>query len=163
MGVLTTAYSIPPNLMRKIRSDNDNLTYLLDPEDENVRWKVEEYGFDTGVEVIIRILREAGCEKSAKNIDCETYFYSDNSSYLDYDGYDMWIVPPAQVKAMFKELEKVKVEELQAKGIVNEITDRRGTVLPESLYQSYVGDLNEIRKFLSKTAEAGNYLLFAEA
>jgi hypothetical protein len=163
MGVITTAYSIPLNLMRKIRSDNDNLVYLLDPEVENVRWKVEKYGFDTGVEVIISILREVGCEKTAKNIDCENYFYSDNSSYLDYDDYDIWIIPPSQVKAMLKELEKVNVKELIAKGNVNEIKDRRGTLLPENLYKSYVGDLKDLRKFLDKTAEAGNYLLFTEA
>ncbi|HRH45125.1 MAG TPA: DUF1877 family protein [Pyrinomonadaceae bacterium] len=164
MGVITVAYSISPKLMRKIRADNDNLAYIFgDCEDENEAWKVESYDFDKGIEEIISILHEADCKKTAKNIDCENYFYSDNSSYLDYDGYDVWTIPPSKVKAMLKELEKVNVTELKNKGNINGITDRRGTLLPESLYQSYVGDLKTIRKFFQKTVEQGNYLLFAEA
>lgn len=164
MGVITTAYSIPPPMMRKIRADNDNLAYIFgECEDENEGWKVESFDFDKGIEETISVLREADCPKTAQKIDCENYFYSDNSSYLDYDGYDVWTIPPSQVKAMLKELEKANVEELKAKGNINGITDRRGTLLPESLYKSYVGDLGRIKKFFQKTVEQGNYLLFAEA
>lgn len=163
MGVITTAYSTPTNLMRKVRADNDNLAYVLGECEEDERWKLESYDFDTGIEVIISILREAGCEKTAKRFNCENYFYSDDSSYIDYDGNDIWTIPPSQVKTMLKELEKVNIDELISKGNVNGITDRRGNLLPESLYESYVDDLKGIRKFLKETTEQGNYLLFTEA
>ncbi len=164
MGVITTAYSIPPKLMRKIRADNNNLVYVFgDCEEEIEIWKLESYDFDKAIEETISILREAGCKKTAQMIDCENFFYSDNSSYLDYNGYDVWTIPPSKVKAMAKELEKANFEELIAKGNVTGIKDRRGTILPESLYQSYIGDIESIKKFFKKTAENGNYLLFAEA
>ena len=79
MGVITQAYSIPPKLMRKIRTDHDNLSYIVEADDdENPDWKVENYDFDTGIEETITILCVAGCEKTAKKIDCENYFYSDS-------------------------------------------------------------------------------------
>lgn len=163
MGVITTAYSIPATLMRKVRADNDNLAYVVGECEEDERWKLESFDFDKGIEETISILREAGCEKTAKKFDCENYFYSDNSSYIEYDGYDVWTIPPLQVKTMLKELEKVNIEELQAKGNINEITDRRGTLLPESLYESYIDDLKSIKKFLKEVVGQGNYLLFTEA
>lgn len=163
MGVLTTAYSIPPKMMRKIRTDNDNLVFVVGDCEKSKFWKSESLDFDKSIEETISILREAGCEKTAKNFDCESYFYSDSRNYIDYDGYDIWTIPPSQVKTMLKEIEKADIEKLKAKGNINQITDRRGIVLPESLYESYVDDLQNIRKFLRKTAEQGNYLLFTEA
>src|SRR4051812_25209876 len=116
MGVVTTVYSMPPNLMRKIRKDNDNLANLLEPEDENLRWKVETYDFDTIIESLIQILRESGYQKTAKRIDCENYFYSDNGT-LEYNGYDIWAIPPSQVRTMAKDLETATFEELKTKGL----------------------------------------------
>lgn len=159
MGVITVAYSITANMLRKIRNDNENLAYIKEPEDENSRWKVEELDFDSGIEPTISILREVGCPKTAKNLNCE---YADLDLF-DYNGYDIWTVSPSQVAAMLKELEKVNVKELIAKGNVNEVTDRRGAVLQESLYESYVSDLVSIKKFIKQTVEEGNYLLFTEA
>lgn len=161
MGVITTAYSIPPKMMRKIRANNDNLGYIFESEDEN--WKVKSYDFDKTIEETVSILREAGCKKTAKNIDCENYFYSDDSSYFDYDGYDIWTIPPSQVKSMLNELENVDVEKLKSKGNIGEITDRRGTIMNESLYKSYVSDIKTIRNFFKETARQENYLLFTEA
>jgi len=159
MGVNTTAYSIPPKMMRKIKADNDNLGYVFgDCEDENERWEVESYDFDTGVDVFIKIFREADFIKTARNIDSE---YADLDAF-DFGGYDIWAVTPAGVKAMCKELENETFEVLKAKNL-SEVTDRRGDKMPESLLESYLSDIEGIKKFFDKAFEQGNYLVFAEA
>ncbi|MBX7172326.1 MAG: YfbM family protein [Pyrinomonadaceae bacterium] len=163
MGVITTAYSIPPNLMRKIRADNDNLAFILEPEDENPNWKVEDYDFDKAIEELISFLQEFGYKKTAEKINCETYFYSDSKNYLDYDGYDIWIIPPSQVKSMFDELKNATLSELKKKGVANEMHDRRGSRIPENFYESYFMDIVNLKNFLKKVAGQGNYLLFTEA
>lgn len=45
MGVVTTVYSVPSNLMQKIRKDN-NRANILEPDDDLPLWKVESYDFD---------------------------------------------------------------------------------------------------------------------
>jgi hypothetical protein len=163
MGVDSIAYSIPPKMMRKIRADNDNLGYVFgNVEDENEDWQVESFDFGTGIEVFINILREAGYPKTAKKIDCEYNFYSGSRNYLDYDSYNVWIIPPSEVKVMAQELANVTFDGLKS-GIAGEIKDRRGHTMLESLYESYLSDIESLKKFLQRTAEQGNYLLFAEA
>jgi hypothetical protein len=163
MGVDSIAYSIPPKMMRKIRADNDNLGYVFgNVEDENEDWQVESFDFGTGIEVFINILREAGYPKTAKKIDCEYYFGSGSRNYLDYDSYNVWIIPPSEVKVTAQELANVTFDGLKS-GIAGEIKDRRGHSMLESLYESYLSDIESLKKFLQRTAEQGNYLLFAEA
>ena len=99
---------------------------------------------------------------TAKNLDCESFFYSDKGT-LEYDGYDVWAIPPSQVKAMAKELESVNFSGLTTAGLANEVSDKRGTTIPESLYESYFGDIEEIKKFIKTAGDQGHYLLFAEA
>lgn len=169
MGVLTTAYSIPPEVMTKVRADNENLGYILDyfededgifgaGEDKGKLWEIESYDFDKGIEVYIHIFREAGFTKTARNIDSE---YADLDAF-DYGGYDTWLIPPSGVKAMCKELEKATFEVLKAKEFPD-ITDRRGSPLLDNELESYLSDIEGIKKFFDKTFEQGNYLIFAEA
>jgi len=164
MGVITTAYSIPPDMMRKIRANNDKLEFILDTGEEvAARWAVEEYDFDKAIDEKSRILNGCGFVKTAKRFDCESYFYAKGRNYLDYDSYNVWIIPPSEVKAMFKELEHANFEELKATGLANEVTDYDGDPILEDDYQYYIGDIEEIKKFLNAAAAAGNYLLFAAA
>jgi Domain of unknown function (DUF1877) len=160
MGVTTNAYSLEPKMIKKVRADNENIAFILgDCEIESQHWKVESYDFDTGIEVHIKIMREAGYTKTAKNINSE---YADLDIF-DYNGYDIWVIPPSQVKAMVKELENATFETIKAKNIGGQVTDRRGTVLVDSLFESYLSDIDGIRAFFRKAMEKGHYLLFAEA
>ncbi len=160
MGVMTNAYSLEPKMIKKVRADNENLAFILgDCEDESQHWKVESYDFDKGIETYITIMREAGFVKTAKNIDSE---YADLDLF-DYNGNDLWVIPPSQVKAMVKELETATIEGIKAKNIGGQVTDRRGTVLVDSLFESYLSDIDGIKAFFRKAMEKGHYLLFAEA
>jgi hypothetical protein len=164
MGVLCTAYSIPAPLMRKIRADNDNLAFILGIEDEiQPEWKVDDYDFDKGFEDIIGVLRQCGYRKIYKLLDGEGYFYSEDKNYIDYEGYDIWIVTPANVKFIVKELEKVTLAQIKAAGIAEPLTDYYNKVIPENSYKSYLGYIRDMKKFFNKAAGQGNYLLFAEA
>jgi len=152
MSVLTTAYSISPKMMRKIRRDYDCLESIFEEDSD---WKVEFYCFDKGWEETIGILGECGFEK--------TYAKLQTEDYLDYDGYDIWTVTPAAVKMADKDLETANFEELKAAGLAKNVTDYYGKPIPEYLYSYYVGDIKEIKKFIRKAAANGNYLLFATA
>lgn len=169
MGVTTTAYSIPPKMMRKIRADNENLAYIFDyfededgifgaGEDKSKLWEIESYDFNKGIETYISIFRYSGFEKTARNVDSE---YADLETF-DYGGYDIWAIPPSGLKAMCKELEKTTFEALKAKEL-SEVTDRRGNPLLDSELESYLGDIEGIKIFFDKAFEQGNYLIFAEA
>jgi hypothetical protein len=169
MGVNTTAYSITPKMMRKIRANNDNLGYVFDyiededgifgpAEDKSKLWKIESYDFDTGIDTYISIFSHAGFEKTAKKIDSG----NGDLDEFDYSDYDIWAIPPSGVKSMCKELENATLEVLQAKEL-SEVTDRRNTPLPDSELESYLSDIEGIKKFLNEAFEQGNYLLFAES
>lgn len=157
MGVNTTAYSIEPKMMKKVRADNENFAFIFgECEDESEIWKVESYDFDTGIDVFIKIFREANCIETAKKIDSE---YADLDVF-DYNGYDIWAITPSSVKAMCKEIEKANFDKQE---FGNEITDRRGTVLLDSELESYLSDIEGIKKFFDKVFEQGNYVIFSEA
>lgn len=169
MSVNTTTYSIPPKVMRKIKANNENLAYVFDyfededgifgvGEDKTNLWEVESYDFDSQIDVYIKIFREAGFTKTAKNIDSE---YADLDVF-DYGGYDIWAIPPSSVKAMCKEIENATLEVLKSKNL-SEITDRRGNPLLDNELESYLSDIKGIKKFFDKAFEHGNYLIFAEA
>ena len=53
MGVLTTAYSIPPDLMKKIQAYKKNLEKIFNAEEG---WRFEDYCFDKSWEEKIRII-----------------------------------------------------------------------------------------------------------
>jgi hypothetical protein len=164
MGVITTAYAIPAPLMRKIRADHDNLAFVLDNGDEeHPKWKVEQFDFDGRIDETHSILRACGYRKAAESLDLENYFYPKGRNYLDYEGYNVWILTPAEIKKVAAELENATFEELKAKGLANEATDYDGKIIDEFDYHYYVGDIAEIKKFFETNAGQGNYLLFAVA
>jgi len=165
MGVITTAYSIPPSMMRKIRADHDNLAYILDLgiDEEKPKWKIEQFDFDGRIDETHSILRACGYRKAATSLDLENYFYSDGPNYLDYEGYNVWILTPAVVKQVAKELEPATFKELKRVGLANEATDYHAKVIDEFDYHYYVGDIEKIKEFFETNAEQGNYLLFAVA
>ena len=159
MGVTTNAYSLEPKMIKKVRADNENIAFILgDCEIESQHWKVESYDFDKGIETYITIMREAGFVKTAKNIDSE---YADLDIF-DYNGNDLWVIPPSQIKAMCRELENVTFESLKAKKL-SDITDRRGNPLTNDELESYLSDIEGIKAFFKQALEKGHYLLFAEA
>jgi hypothetical protein len=170
MGVTTTAYSVPPKMMRKIRADNEKLAFVFGyfededgvfsaSDDEKKRWEVENCDFDSSIDVYIKIFRTAGYEKTARKIDSE---YADLDTF-EYGGYDIWVVPPSGVKAITRELEDATFEVLKAKTIGGEITDRRGNLLNQDLLESYLSDIESFKNFFNKAFAQGHYLIFAEA
>lgn len=165
MGVLTTGYSIPPPLMRKIRADNDNLASVLgiDEEENPNRKTVDEYDFDKGFADIIGVLQHCGYEKVYKLLDGEGYFYGDSEHYIEYDGYDIWFVTPAKVKFIVGELETVTLAKIKAAAEIEPLRDYYNNIIPENIYENYLGYIESMKKFFKKAAEKGNYLLFAEA
>jgi len=165
MGVLTTGYSITPPLMRKIRADNDNLAFLLgtDQETEPIWKTIESYDFDKSFADIIGVLLQCGYRRVYKLLDGEGYFYGENSNYIDYDGYDIWFVTPSKVKFIVDELETVTLAKIKPIEETEPLTDYYNTIIPESLYENYLGYIEDMRRFFKKAAEKGNYLLFAEA
>ncbi len=159
MGVMTTVYSVEPKMMKKVRADNENFAFIFgDCDGEIERWKIESYDFDKGIDTYITIFLEGGFTKTSRNIDSE---YADLDAF-DFGGYDIWAIPPSGVKAMCKELENATFEVLKAKNL-SEVTDRRGNSLLDSELESYLSDIEGIKKFFDKTFEQGNYLVFSEA
>lgn len=157
MGVVTTVYSVPADLVRKIRKDNDLIGSVIDPEEGST--VQESFDFDSSVEAWVSVLRAADYVETAKNIDSEQF----DTGLLDYDGYDMWLVPPSQVRSMLKELQPASWEQLRTAGLAAEVTDRRGTKLRESEYEGYFCILDQFKTFLEGAALHGHYLLFTEA
>jgi hypothetical protein len=162
MGVLTVAYSIPSEMMKKIRATNSNLDLVLGlGANKNSDWKVESYSFEEHLEETVEILRETGYTKTAEKLDCEKYFYAKGENYLKYKDHDVWIVLPDEVKIISAEIQKATFKKLKAVGLENELTDYDGEVIEEDMYDQYVGDIDKVKKFFKKSAAQKNYLLFA--
>jgi hypothetical protein len=157
MGVITTAYSVAADLVKKIRKDNDLIGSIIEPEEEGAA--VSSFDFDTTVEAWVSVLEAAKYKKTAKYINSEQF----DTGVLDYDGYDMWLVTPSQVQAMVKELRLATWEQLKAIGLAAEVTDRRGSKLLEEEYEGYFSTLSSFKTFLDGAAQLGHYLLFTEA
>ncbi|HQU82471.1 MAG TPA: DUF1877 family protein [Pyrinomonadaceae bacterium] len=163
MGVETNAYSIPPKMMRKIKNNNDNLAYVLGYE-EKPDWKFDEMDFGKRFEENIVILREAGHGKIHDTLDLEEIVYSeDERKFIDYDGYEICIISPSNVKKVSREFENVKFGKLKANSIAKEITDYYGQIIREYEYDYYISNLKQMKKFFANAAEKGNYIIFATA
>ncbi len=149
MSVLTTAYSIPVRIMRKIQREIELLANILHVEND---WKVESYGFDSGWQETIKII-------------AESYPKTGNRLYpLNYWGfpeYEIWSVTPFNVKIVAEDLKSATFENLKDWGLKMNLTDYYGKPIPKSDYDYYVGDIKKLKKFLRKTAVDRNYLLFA--
>lgn len=162
MSVSTLAFSTPPKLVAKIRRNNDLLGKILEPEEVDDLWKVESYDFGTDIESWLQLFRACGFKRCAKNLDGERFFYSERGT-LEYDPYDVWVVPPSQVKAMALELKDACLDGMRVKGLAAEVSDRRDNVISDDMYESFFGDLEDIKKFLQGAADQGHFLIFAEA
>jgi hypothetical protein len=165
MGVETTAYSVPPKMMRKIRAANEVLDFVFgNSDEEKPEWKFDEMGFGKRFEENITILREGGCRKTSKILNLEGYFYSDDkSNFIEYDGYEVVIVPPSKVKTVAQELENMNFEKLKTECLEKGVTDYYGTIIRENEYDSYISSIRQMKKFFQKNADAGNFVIFATA
>lgn len=91
MGVLTTAYSVSPKLMKRIEKDNESLGLLFGQEETaDEAWRVPSYGFDKGFEETIGILGACGYPVTRDALDLECAGDDDPT----YDGYDVRVVKP---------------------------------------------------------------------
>jgi Domain of unknown function (DUF1877) len=165
MGVETTAYSVPPKMMRKIRAANEVLDFVFgNSAEEKPEWKFDEMGFGKRFDENIYILREGGYQKTSKILNLEEYIYSDNESkFIEYDGYEVVIVTPSEVKTVAKELETVNFEKLKTECLEKGVTDYYGTIIRENEYDSYLSSIKQMKKFFQKNADAGNFVIFATA
>jgi len=159
MGVCTTVYAVNAKMMRKIKTDNENMAFIVGECEENEAWEVAKYEFDKSIEVFISLLYEANAKKSAKFIDSE---YADLELF-DYEPYDIWAISPSKVKMMIKELENITWESLKTDKGSKEVTDRRNNILTENELKGYLEELSDIKQFLNEVLKQGNYLLFTEA
>lgn len=149
MGVLTTAYSIPPDTMRKIQSYKKHLEKIFNAEAD---WRFENYGFDKSWEEKIRIIGK--CYPRTRN-------RLNHQKCWVYPDYDVWIVKPKEVKFVANDLAKTTLESLKKWGLKGGVLDYWGKMIPEELYDYYIGDIEQFKKFLQKAADDENYLIFA--
>lgn len=164
MGVLTTAYSIPFEQISKIKRHKKNLDFVLGLRtSKDVAWNLENYDFDKSISGLFEILKGCGYEQTGNLLDVENFSYRKNGSYLNYEGYDIWFISPTSVQQAAVELRDATFEHLKTKGLTNEVTDYYGKPILENEYDYYVSDIENLKKFFTKTAENKNYLLMAEA
>ena len=160
MGVLTTAYSVPPEMMKKIKADHEKLGFVFGVEEGGGKaWECETFEFDKGFEERIGILGENGYPKTREALDLESADEDDPS----YDGYDVRVVSPATLKKLAKELASATFAELKKKGLANGTTDYYGKTIPAEAYSYYVGDIEDMKAFFAKAATAGHWLVIAAA
>ncbi|HQU82475.1 MAG TPA: hypothetical protein PKY59_05095 [Pyrinomonadaceae bacterium] len=151
MGVLTTAYSIPPEIMKKIQAYKKHLEKIFHAVEG---WRFDDYGFDKSWEEKIRIIGK--CYPRTRN-------RLNHQNCWKYPDYDVWIVKPKDVKFAADDIANASFVSLKKwcniKGEF--VRDYYGNPIPESLYDYYIGDLETFKTFLKKAADDGNYLLFA--
>ena len=163
MGVLTTAYSISKEQLYKIKKYKKNLDFILGLRmAKDSAWKLENYDFDKSANNLCEILKGTGYEHSGIIFDVESFMYKKNGKYLNYEGYDVWFVDWSHVNRAAVELRDATFKNMQTKGLANEVTDYYGKPIREKEYEYYVGDIENLQKFLKKTAEQNNSLLMVE-
>lgn len=95
MSVDTIAYSVPPKMMRKIRTENENLDYVFgNSDEEKPEWQFESLDFGKRFDENRYILRAGGFTKTPEILDLESYY--DTNNYLEYDGYEVQIISPSK-------------------------------------------------------------------
>jgi hypothetical protein len=178
MSVTTTIYAVGTKMMKKVKADNEKFAFLFGECEEDERWKVESFSFESSVDTYTQIFFNAGAKKSRGLIDSG----NNNLDIFDYNGYDIWVVPPSRVKTMTKELEALnptmedKIISYSLMEIVNgiiqidkqeievlKITDRRGNPLSSDEIRACLEDITKFKEFLQKAVEQQHYLLFSES
>ncbi|MBL8715947.1 MAG: DUF1877 family protein [Myxococcales bacterium] len=158
MSVTSTAYAVPPALLKKLRADNERFAALFG-EDENAgpEWKVQKLEF-VDFEDTHRLLRCAGYPTLRKVLD----FENGNDEAFEYEGYDIQVATPAKVKKIAGELAEVTLEQVRTKGLEAEFsTDRRGTVLTAADYDEQFREIEATRDFFAAAAAAGHAVVAA--
>lgn len=164
MGVLTTAYSVSLSQMRKLRADENNFKLLLQIDlNSPPKWKVGKYEFDKHFEETIGILRACDYRKTFRLLDFENYHNPRYKNFWNYEGYNIRSITPAELKIICDELADATFEKLKTVGLAAETMDYFGKIIPEEMYEYYVGDIEEIKDFFKRTAEQKNFLVFATA
>jgi hypothetical protein len=148
MGVLTTAYSIPLEVMRKIQGYKKHLDKIFHAEKD---WRVESYGFDKGWEEKIRIIGK--CYP-------RTFNRLNHQKCWKYPDHDVWVVKPKEVQFVAGDFARATSESLKKWGLKGGVRDHNGEMIPEELYDYYLGDIENFKAFLQKAATDGNYLIF---
>lgn len=166
MSVSTKSYSISNEMMNKIKINHENLESILDTgflEEANVvKWEVDSFDYDEYIDEMRYIIGNGGYSKTAEVLYSERSFYTDTNDYcFDYKGINIWIIPPDEVKIAAIEIQTASVDELKAKGIENQVTNYDNDIIMEHEYESYLYNLDQLKTYLQKTADCGNYLLFA--
>lgn len=156
MGVLTTAYSIPPEVMRRIQGYKKHLEKIFQAQKD---WRFESYGFDKGWEEKIRIIGK--CYPRTLN-------RLNHQNCWKYPDYDVWVVKPKEVKFVAGDIAKTNIEHLKKwcnllrrDGRQECVVDANGKKIPEELYDYYIGDIENFKAFLQKAATNEHYLIFA--
>ena len=159
MGVLTVLYSVPPAIMKKVRADNERLAFVFgDEETDDPAWRAASYDFDKHFYEFATIVSAAGAPTARRAFDFEDP--ADNEP--EYGSYDLRVATPTKVKKIAKELAAVTFEQAKAKALEQETTDYSGRLIPADEYEGYAGDLEEVKAFFAKAAEAGHFIVGAE-
>lgn len=160
MGVLTTMYSVPPQMMKKINADNERLAFVTgDAEDEDGgNWKCDSIDFDKHYVEVIGLLNTAGHNKVYKILDVES-----SEGDLELDPYDLLLVKPAKVKKLAELLKGVTPASIKKELEGKEVTDYYGKPMLDSDIDSYLSELPRIQKLLKKAVADGHSLIVAEA
>lgn len=155
MGVTTVGYSISPQQMRKLKTDETNFNFILGFDEETYpQWELLEHDFGRNIEQTIKILKASGYRKTAQKFDYESV-----NNQQEYEGAEIWVITPKSVTAMAKELNPANFEQLKTKGLSDEITDYDGKIITEDDYGYFIGDIDTIKTFLTTIAEQGHFLV----
>lgn len=155
MGVETIAYSISKEMMLQIKRDNELLEKLFEKEEE---WKVECYAFAKAWDDFIRLVKNYSA-KAHDKLNAANY----DGDYWDHGSHDIWSVDPAQVKSASQSLAGASYDMLKKMAMELKTTNYDGEPISEDMYPYYIGDIEEFKQFLSRTASQEHYLLFATA
>lgn len=157
MSVTTSAYSVTPAQLKKLRADNEVFASLFGEDDgEDASWEVPKHEF-VDFEDTHRLLHYAGASTMHAVLDFELM-----SDEYDYGGRDIRVATPAQVKKIAAELAKMTLETVREKGLAGEFkTDRRHELLKAEDYDAQWREIARVREFFAAAAKAGNAVVAA--
>jgi hypothetical protein len=154
MGVTTTAYSMSKSKLDYLKKNQDLLDIVFGFKDDPKKiWQFETYEFGKGWEETVDIIGRCGFPSFRKKLN--------PGRYWDCDGYEVWSIPPSIISSVALDLETADFETIKAAALKKGMTDYWGEEIPDYLYDYYIGDIRQIREFLRRAAETGNYLLFS--
>jgi hypothetical protein len=160
MGVLTSLYSVPAPLMKKIRADNEKLGFVFgDEEADDDSWKVAAYDFDKQFYDAMSLYKSLG----HKTIHAAFNFEDPADDEPEYGGYDIRVAKPAMVKRIAEELSKLTFSELKTRGLAEGATNYSGNTVQEYEYDGLVGSVDRLKAFFATAAAKGHFVIAAAA